>query len=167
MGRKLEDLTGWKFGRLTVIEKAEKDKYGHWKWRCICDCGKETIAYAAGLRNGSVRSCGCLVKETNARIRTTHGKKRTRLYRTWINMKARCYQAKDRCYKDYGERGIEVCPEWQHDFQAFYEWAMANGYTDNLTIDRKDVNGDYCPENCRWITMAEQQKNKRNSKKQG
>lgn len=167
MGRKLDDLTGRKFNRLTVIEKAGNDKYGHPKWKCICDCGNETIVLASQLRTGNTKSCGCLVKETNVKLRTTHGMKKSRIYRTWINMKVRCTYQKDKCYKDYGGRGITVCSEWMDSFQAFYDWAMKNGYNDDLTIDRKDVNGNYCPENCKWITMAEQQKNKRNSKKRG
>lgn len=163
---KLNDLTGKRFGKLTAIEVAERDKFGHIKWRCICDCGKEIITYAARLRHGKTRSCGCLVKETNKKRLTTHGMKKTRLYRTWVNMKARCNNPKDRCFGSYGGRGIKVCGEWEKSFQSFYDWAMSHGYTEELTIERKNVNGNYEPSNCCWITMTEQQKNKRGSKQQ-
>ena len=93
-----------------------------------------------------------------------HGKFNTRIYRIWGNMKGRCYCKSRREYKNYGNRGITVCDEWLHDFQAFYDWAMNNGYNENLTLDRKDVNGNYEPSNCRWITNEEQQSNKRYNK---
>lgn len=95
--------------------------------------------------------------------RQMHGKHNTRLYRIWGNMKGRCYCKSRREYKNYGGRGITVCPEWLHDFKAFYDWAMANGYADNLTLDRKEVNGNYEPSNCRWITNREQQNNRQDS----
>lgn len=94
----------------------------------------------------------------------THNKSTARIYDIWRAMKQRCYYKKNVCYKDYGGRGITVCEEWLHNFQAFYDWAMANGYEENLTIDRKDVNGNYEPSNCRWATNAEQATNKRNSR---
>lgn len=94
----------------------------------------------------------------------THGQKGTRLYNIWRNMKARCHNSKNKDFKHYGGRGVVVCNEWAHDFAAFYQWAHANGYSDDLTIDRIDGNGNYCPNNCRWITIQEQQKNKRGNR---
>lgn len=93
----------------------------------------------------------------------THGKSNTKLYRVWNSMKQRCYNSNDKFYFCYGERGIKVCDEWRKDFKSFYDWAMRNWYQENLTIDRIDVNGNYNPSNCRWVSMKEQNKNKRNS----
>jgi hypothetical protein len=92
-----------------------------------------------------------------------HGMSHARIYRIWNRMRERCYRTKDKSYQDYGKRGITVCEEWKRDFKAFYEWAMANGYTDDLTIDRINVNGNYDPSNCRWITKKEQSCNTRKS----
>ena len=92
-----------------------------------------------------------------------HGMKHTRIYETWCGMKKRCYNPNSKSYKDYGERGIVVCDEWKNDFLSFYNWSVQNGYGENLQIDRIDTNGNYEPSNCRWITHAEQQRNRRNN----
>lgn len=158
---KFIDLTGQKYGRLTVLERAENTKSGRTQWLCKCDCGKQTVVKADNLRNGHTSSCGCYSRET-AKIRnTTHNKTGTRLHGIWNGMRQRC--CKDNCeaYKWYGGRGIKVCDEWLHDFQAFYEWSMSNGYKDDLTLDRIDVNGNYEPSNCRWATWKEQSINTR------
>lgn len=156
----LRDLTGQKFGRLTVLQRAETINK-RTRWLCRCDCGEEVIVEAYNLTKGHTQSCGCLQKEATAKASTTHGMRNSRLYRIWNCMHTRCYRKSYHAYKHYGGRGIAICDEWLHDFQAFYDWAMENGYKDNLTIDRIDSNGNYSPSNCRWTTMAIQNKNKR------
>lgn len=157
MGRK-EDLTGRRFGRLTVIE--ESGKLGKKvAWLCKCDCGNYTRVRAHHLKGGQIVSCGCYHNEVNA----THRLTSTKLYRAWASMKDRCYNTNAVEYKRYGSRGIKVCDEWRNNFEAFYGWAMANGYEDGLSIDRIDVNGNYEPNNCRWVDMKTQGRNRRNN----
>ncbi len=155
-----KDLTGQRFGRLTVIEFVPNEK-SHSYWKCKCDCGNECVVSTDNLKNANVTSCGCYHKEMFCNLK--HGKRKSRLYKTWQNMKTRCYNQRNKNYKYYGERGIMLCDEWKDDFKAFHDWAMQNGYNDTLTIDRIDVNGDYEPSNCRWVTMKEQGRNKRNN----
>lgn len=166
MSRKSENLTGVRFGRLTALEICGIDKTGSTKWKCICDCGNTKIVCASSLKKGNTKSCGCLAKEVSRELaknlpRYKHGKRYTKLWYVWQGMKQRCFNSNNKNYKYYGERGITICDEWKNDFNAFYEWAITNGYTDNLTIDRINNDGNYEPSNCRWVTNAEQQKNKR------
>lgn len=176
------DMTGWvmkehgvETSRLTVIKQVEsrKDSSGATRgfWLCRCECGNEIITDGRHVRNGSVRSCGCLQKEVvadNGRNsvdkRRTHGMTGTKLYHTWWNMKARCFDPNNKKFDCYGGRGIVVCDEWKDSFENFMLWSISNGYSDELTIDRIDVNGNYEPSNCRWVAWKEQCRNKRNNK---
>lgn len=166
---KATPMIGKRFGRLTVIAEAWRESNGGLLWVCQCDCGQVTKPISGGnLRRNIIKSCGCLRREIaierGGTLNKTHGMYKSRLYHVWQGMIARCTNPKNQRYKNYGGRGITVCEEWLNSFQAFHDWAMANGYKPDAafgecTIDRTDVNGDYCPENCRWITIAEQNRN--------
>ena len=169
---KLIDLTGQVYGRLTVIKRVDDyiSPSGDRKvqWLCKCKCGKEVIVTGNNLRKGNSKSCGCYNRELLAKINLTHNASNTRLYHIWICMKDRCYNPKNKKYKDYGGRGIIICDEWINDFEAFANWAYDNGYIENVsrgecTIDRIDVNGNYCQQNCRWVNQKVQSNNKRNN----
>jgi hypothetical protein len=159
-----KNIVGQKFGQLTVLERAGTAKDRHVMWLCKCTCGNTTTATGTRLRSGETQSCGCLNKEINRAKAMTHGMKGTRLYDEWRHMKDRCSRPKSRIYKNYGGRGITVCQEWRENFETFRDWALANGYQDDLTIHRIDVNGNYEPSNCRWIALEEQQNNRRNNR---
>jgi hypothetical protein len=150
----IKDISGMVFNRLKVVEYS----YSINKkavWRCICSCGNIHFAKSAHLLNGHIQSCGCLKHETTTNRLTTHGLTNTRLHRIWTGMLSRCRNPKTINYKYYGGKGVSVCRSWSKNFMSFYLWAVKNGYSDRLTIDRIDTKNGYLPSNCRWITIQE------------
>lgn len=164
------DLAGQRFGRLQVIERAPNNRNGRVMWYCLCDCGRDVVVRGEDLRYGCTKSCGCLdrevAREKMRKLVTVHNGCGTRLYAVWNSMKQRCYDPNAENYEHYGGRGITMCDEWHYSFAAFREWAMQTGYDEHApygacTIDRINVDGNYCPDNCRWATAKEQRANQR------
>lgn len=154
-------MVGKKFGRLTVLEETNKRKDRRIVYKCLCDCGNISYVTGKNLRNGNTKSCGCLSVDKFKQRSTKHGKRNTRLYEVWCGIRYRCCNPNKRDYKNYGGRGIAVCDEWLQDFMNFYNWAINNGYEKGLEIDRIDNNGNYEPNNCRWISHQDNCNNRR------
>lgn len=145
---------GTRFGHLVVVGKAQPIK--HRSASVVrCDCGTVKTLVNCALTSWVHTSCGCMVGKNLV----THGESKSRLFKIWANMIERCSRNRSR-YRNYYGRGIRVCDEWRSDFKAFRDWARTNGYSDSLSIDRIDVNGNYEPSNCRWIPMREQMRNR-------
>ena len=163
---KTEIKKGDRFYRIEVIKEISRHKTPGGTFRrrylCKCDCGKIWPVCMTELKNGDTKSCGCLRLDRDIKRLTKHGKCRTRIYKTWCNMKNRCNNPKNKEFKNYGDRGIKLCDKW-YTFEGFWE-DMKEGYSDNLTIDRINNNGNYEKENCQWSTHKEQANNKRNNK---
>ena len=171
---KYKDITGMKFGKLTVVERGEKNKRGRHLWICKCDCGGIKEAEAYDLIRGKIKSCGCMVQkknkeekpESNRRKRTYHNPIFPNTAHVLYGMQSRCYNKNCPDYKNYGGRGIKICAEWmdkENGVENFRKWCFDSGYKKGLTIERINNDGDYCPENCKWATKAEQSVNKRNT----
>ena len=163
---KVIDETGKRYGRLVVLRDAGRNLRQNVLWECQCDCGNKCVVEGGLLRSGNTKSCGCLRVDWPKEHLVTHGMNRKGrphpLYRVWTGMKTRCTNSNESSYKNYGGRGIAVCDEWQ-EFEPFMEWALTNGYKHGLEIDREDNDGDYTPENCRFVTSAMNARNKRNN----
>lgn len=158
------DRAGQRFGRLTVIEEAGRDKHRNVIWKCRCDCGNESYVTTADLKK--TKSCGCWNIDAIIQRNTRHGASKrgsiTKLYKVWAAVKQRCTNPKNKAYKNYGGRGIKLCDEWL-EYEPFEEWAFENGYAEGLQLDRIDNNGSYSPDNCRFVSTLENSHNKRNN----
>jgi hypothetical protein len=165
------DMTGQRFGRLVVVSRAES-RNKRAMWNCVCDCGNKVVVAGKDMRDGKTKSCGCYHKEhysTPPRMTGSknpsykHGKSGSKLFGVWASIVQRCTNKNNKAFHMYGARGITVCKEWETDFQAFHDWAIANGYASGLSIDRINNNDGYSPDNCRWVCSLTQNNNKRSN----
>lgn len=156
---KVEDISGQRFGRLTAIKYAGKSKGKQTLWECRCDCGNTVIVHQQNLKSGHTNSCGCYNSDIASESNKTHGESKLRIYTIWHDMLLRCYSDKHHSYYLYGGSGITVCAEWKNSYESFRDWSYANGYAENLSIDRIDYTGNYEPSNCRWATLLVQANN--------
>lgn len=176
------DLTGQRFGRWTVIDRGTdhftKSGTRITMWNCVCDCGNRKEVSANSLKRGASTSCGCYSTEVKSKLLSSrntknakmHGASRERLFHVWKAIKHRCYNTNDEYFYLYGGRGIKMCDEWQEDYTEFRTWALSHGYDPNAhygqcTIDRINVNGNYEPDNCRWVDFKTQANNRRPRKR--
>lgn len=165
----MEEIIGKKFNRLTILRFSHKDKWNDKMFECECECGNKIIAIGSHVKNGKIKSCGCLRRDKAKQ--TKHGLCYSRIYRVWAGLKDKCSNKNNINYVYYGARGIKIYKEWNDSFESFYQWAINNGHKEEIltnginkwTIDRIDNNGNYEPSNCRWVDMNQQSKNKRNS----
>ena len=168
----MSELIGQRFGRLTVTAKTNRRDGRRVVWECRCDCGGVWYGRGDSLQRGATRSCGCLQKENQqawVAARSTHGMSDCRMYRNWRRMRERCFNPKHERFTDYGGRGIQVCTEWDENFQAFYDYVsqLPHFGEPGYTLDRIDNDGNYEPGNVRWATALTQAHNKRNTKNKG
>ena len=164
--RKAINEEGKRYGKLTVIKRNGSSKDGKAMWLCKCDCGGYVTTIGKSLRNGDCTSCGCHRKEVlkrGGKANLKHGETNNRLYNIWRGIKKRCRLKTNHGYKWYGAKGIDVCDDWYDSYEKFRDWSLKNGYKEGLTIDRIDVDGDYEPNNCRWVAWITQENNRSNT----
>lgn len=163
-------MSGQRFGRLIVVKRVEDYIFDSGRkerqWLCKCDCGNEIVVLGNNLRKENTVSCGRYRKEINKKLQTKHGLCNDSIYIVYRNMKNRCFDPRDKRFKNYGERGITVCKEWlgEDGFNNFVEWSNKSGYSKGLTLDRIDVDGNYEPSNCRWTDLVTQENNRTNNR---
>ena len=158
-----KDLTGQRFGRWIALNFVGKNKSAHTIWSCQCDCGNIKDVLATNLTRGLSISCGCFSRETTSKVKTTHGMTETKLYKKWEGMKRRCLYETGSRNGYYKAIGVTIWDEWMNSFEIFRDWALQNGYSDELSLDRIDNDSGYTPFNCRWVDRIQQMNNKTNN----